>query len=198
MSKRKIAIGTTVIILLTVGLVWALRNRDDPQLERIRQLHMEAFKEGQTPEQRRKNFELIHQEMEKLNPEQRQAIWSQRGREFGHRMDQRIDDYIALTPEERVAFLDKAIQEMEKRRKEWEARRQSNPRPSAGGQANVNRPRPPRNNALGARSTRHNLRLDNSTPEQRAKRSMFFADMQRRRYELGYPPMSHRRPHRPR
>ena len=139
MSKRKITVGVVAIILLVVGSVWALRSRTDPQVEKVKQLQAEAFKPGTTPEQRRQNFDLVRQEMDKLSPDQRREVRDQMRQGFQRRMDQQIKEYFALPPKERTAYLDKQINEMEKRRKEWEARRaqagQSGLAGRAGGQS---------------------------------------------------------------
>ncbi len=191
MSKKTITVTATILLLVIVGSVWAFRSRTDPQIEKIKQLGAEAFKEDQSPEQRRQSFELIHQEMQKLTPEQREVVHQQGRQEFERRMDEQMDAYFALPPEERVAYLDKQIEEGEKRRKEWESRRQAargNAPQVAGGPMPNAGQRPPRSNNPGDRATRRNMHLDDLTPEQRAKRSAFFADMQKRRYELGLPP----------
>lgn len=206
-TKRIIAIAVVAILLLG-GAVWAfLRNQPDPQVEKVKQMQAEMFKEDMTPEQRRENFQLVHQEMEKLTPEQREQV-HQEGRErFERRMDEQIVAYYALPAEQRVAYLDKQIQEMEQHRKEWESHRgqggpfgpppggAGGPPGGAGGppggpggpQAGGGPPTPPRDNSSEARQQRRNQRLDRSTAEQRSLRSAYFAEMQKRRTELGLP-----------
>jgi hypothetical protein len=209
MSKRTIAIAI-VVILLVGGLVWAyLRTLPDPQVEKIKQMQAEAFKENATPEERQQSFQLVRQEMEKLSPGQRDEVRQQMGEAMQRRMDERISAYFALPPEQRVAYLDNQIKEMEQRRKEWESHRaQSGPSggrgqagqsQSTGGSqggpgAQPGNPQgaggPPRDRSPEARLRRHDQRLDRSTAQQRAQRSAYFADLQQRRIQLGLPPVS--------
>lgn len=201
-GKGKIAIAI-VAILLVGGAVWAfLGNRPDAEVEKVKQLQAEAFKPDATPEQRRENFQLVRQEMEKLSPEQRDQVREQMHEGFERRMDEQIRTYFALPAEQKTAYLDKQIQEMEQRRKEWEVRRAQGGQGGAGGQqsgaggqqggpggqqAGGGPPRPPRDQSADARAVRRDQRLDRSTAEQRAQRSAYFADLQQRRVQLGLP-----------
>jgi hypothetical protein len=201
MSKRKMTIGV-VVILLVGGTVWAWMSRPDAQVEKVKQMQAEAFKEDATPEQRRQNFELVHQEMEKLSPGQRDQVREYMREGMERRMDQQVSAYFALPQEQKIAYLDKQIKEMEQRRKEGETRRaqagQSGQRQGGaggppggpggpGGQQAGGRgqPRPPQ--SADARLQRRDQRLDRSTAQQRAQRSAYFADMQQRRLQLGLP-----------
>ena len=213
MSKRKIASGVVVILLIS-GSVWAWMRRPDPEVARVKQLlQAEVAKPNATPDQRRQTFQLVHQEMEKLSPTQRREVGQQLREGIQQRRDQQIAAYFALPPQQRVAYLDKEIKQMEQRRKEMEARRAQSGQSGAGNaggwrggpggaqagggpQAN-NGPRPPRDNSPEARATRRVEHLDRSTPDQRAMRSAYRADIQKRRAQLGLPPMTGRggRPH---
>jgi hypothetical protein len=204
-SKRMVAIGVVAILLIS-GSVWAvMRKRPDPVVEKVKQMQAEAFKEGVTEDQRRQNFQLIRKEMDKLSPEQRHEVWQQFGQERERQFDKRIDAYFALPPAKRAVEMDKIIKETEQRRKEMEQRRAQSGQGNRGGQqgagggpqANAGGPRPPRNNNPDARMLRRDQRLDRSSAEQRAKRSVFMADMQQRRIQLGLPPMPPRGPRGP-
>jgi hypothetical protein len=191
MNKRKITIGV-VAILLVGGVVWAWMSRPDAQVEKVKQLQAEAFKEGATPEQQRKQFELIHQEMEKLSPAQQHEVREQGRQQFERRMDQQMAAYFALPQADRAAYMDKQIQEQEKWRKEMEARRAQANR--SGGQGNGGGPqgnaggqRPPPNNNTDARMQRRGQWMDHSTAEQRSMRSAYMAEMRQRRIQLGLP-----------
>ena len=190
MGERKTTIGVVAIILLVVGSVWAFRSRSDPQVEKIKQM----ISENTPPEQRRGQWELIRKEMEQLSPEQHREIRQQMHESFAQRGDQRIDTYFALPPQQRIAYLDKQIDEEEKRRKEWESRRTQANRSSApggtgqqGGAAGNRPPRPPRDSSPDARLLRHDQRLDRRTAEQRAERDAYRADMRARRIQRGLP-----------
>lgn len=201
-GKWKIAIGVLAIVLVG-GAVWAFwGNRPDAEVERVKQMQAEAFKPDATPEQRRENFQLVRQEMEKLSPEQRDQVREQMREGFEWRMDEQIRTYFALPAEQKTAYLDKQINEMEQRRKEWETRRAQGGQGGGGGQqggaggqqgaaggqqAGGGAPRPPRDQSPEARAQRRDQRLDRSTAEQRAQRSAYFADLQQRRVQLGLP-----------
>ena len=61
--------------------------------------------------------------MEKLTPEQRHEVGREMHQSFQRRMDQQIKDYFAFsTTQERTAYLDKQIDEWEKRSKEMQKR----------------------------------------------------------------------------
>ena len=204
MSKKKVALGLAAILLLVVGSVWAYRSRaDSQQVEKVKQLQVEAFKEGATPEQRQKNFELLHQESEKLSPDQRHEVREQMREVFERRMDEQMKTYFAMPPQARVAYLDKQIDEMEKHSKEMQAHRAQNPRNSgAGGQGGRGQASggpaggggPQAGQGGGGRSMnsddralRRDARLDHTTAAQRAQRSSYMADLQARRLQRGLP-----------
>ena len=203
MGKR---IVWTVILLMLVGAVyWAWRAwRVDPQVKKVQEMQAALFAEGTPPEQRRANFAAFRTEMEKLTPQQREQIGRQMRQQFETRMDQRLGEYFAMGPAQRVAFLDQQINEMEQRRKDFEqfraqAQAAQGANAAAGqtqGQNNANSQgrgdRPTR--TAQERAQARKSRLDRSTPTQRAQRSAFFEDMQKRRAQLGLPPMTMRPP----
>jgi hypothetical protein len=187
MSKRMITIGAVTIVMLVVGSVWAFRSRSDPQVEKIKQM----LNENTPPEQQPQRWELVRKEMDQLSPEQRGEVRQEMRKSFERRMDQQIATYFALPATERVAFLDKQIDETEKRRKEWEARRSSqagSQRSGSGQPGNAAGQGPPRNMSSDARMQRRDQRLDQSTAQQRATRSAYFAEMRARRIQRGLPP----------
>jgi hypothetical protein len=126
MKKRKIAIIAAIVLLLIVGMVWAL---SDSQVAKVRKLQKEAFPEGQEPN--REKMGEFFREMRQLPPEQREQFIPpeqrermQRMREMAEKDRQHMEDYFKLPANQRKQHLDKQIQEEEKRRKEWEQRRQ--------------------------------------------------------------------------
>jgi hypothetical protein len=205
MSKRKISAGVVTIILLLVGSVWAFRSRSDPEVEKVKEMIKVEAAKGTVPT--RQTFDVFRKQMDQLTPDQRQQVMGVVRETMERRMDQEVKHYFSLPPKERVAHLDKQINEMEKRRKEWEARRAQSGAPgggTGGQQASAGgggRPggqggpgaggqgRPPRPAAgSDAALQRRDARLDNSTAQQRAQRSAYFADMRARRIQLGLPP----------
>jgi hypothetical protein len=205
MSKQTIGIAVAVAVLLIAGAVWAFRG-DDP-LPKIKQMREEIA--ALPRDQQREGWDRLRKEIQNLTPEQRDKLGAERQAERQRREDKRIDDYFAQPPAKRNAYLDKQIQEEEKRRKEREARRaqggqnrnpnarnsgQNGPAPgpngaNAGGQRGGGR-----NASPDARSAARNQRLDNSSPEQRAKRAAYHAAVQQRRIAAGLPLSPGRRP----
>jgi hypothetical protein len=190
LNKRKIAIGV-VSILLVSGSLWAwIRSRPDAQVEKIKQLQAEAFKEGTTTQQRQASFELIRQEREKLSPAQRREVGQAMRQTFERQADKRMATYFTLPQAQRTAYLDQQIKEMEQRRKEMQARRgQGGGQGGGGPQGFGGQGSGGGANNSDARAIRRDQRLDGTTATQRAMRSAFMADMQLRRTQLGLPPM---------
>ncbi|MEN6457349.1 MAG: hypothetical protein ABFC63_00255 [Thermoguttaceae bacterium] len=197
MNKRRIAIIAVIVLLLSVTAVWAIRRRSDAQFDRVRA--MLADRPPSSEDRAR-----IHQEMEKLSPEQR---WQLREEMHNQRERRQTEAYFALPPEKRREYLDERIKEQEKwredmkrRRQEAEQRRaQENPNQPAG--SNGARSGQSNNSAAGnqahsphggsrtpeSRSSRMNQRLDKRSPQQRAQAMAYRAAMQKRRMELGLP-----------
>jgi hypothetical protein len=205
-SKRKITIAASVLILLIAGTVWALWSRTDPRVVKVQQMQLAMYKENKMPD--RAQMEELHKAMRDLPAQQRHELMEQGRAYMERRMDERIDAFFALPKQERTAYLDKEIKQMEERRKQGEANRTSRgqsgqggtaggpggsggPQANAGGaQANGPGGPPPPNTNPEARLQRRNQRLDSSTAQQRAKRSAYFAALQQRRSELGLPPLT--------
>jgi DNA primase len=121
-------------------------------------------------EERRQLWDQFRQEARQLSPEKRRALFSEQQRK-------RMQEYFALSEKERAAFLDRLIDQMQQRRQQWQQNGNvRGPDGPAGGRQ-----------ALTAeeRDRRRKQRLDLSTPEERAERAQFFADLRRRREQRG-------------
>lgn len=112
-------------------------------------------------------------------------------------MNQRMNEYFQLTTQaQKNAYLDKMIDEMQKRRAEWEQRRQNRPqeeRPPA--EARTDNPSADENanrRGGGGRHTpspeRVKTRIENRDPYEHAQRMQFFEDMRKRMTERGITP----------
>jgi hypothetical protein len=203
MSKRKIGIVVVVLLLLVAGTIWAFKARADAKMARLKQMQDKMFAAGMP---QREQVDQFRKEVDQLSDDQRGQVFEHMGEIMQRRIQKQADDYFALPPEKRNDFLDKQIQEMEKRRKEWAARRaqdgQGGPgqggvgqNPSTPGQgsntANAGRQwGGGRNASPGVVSSRRNQMLDSSSPAQRAQRSVYFSALQQRRIELGLPAWS--------
>jgi hypothetical protein len=190
MSKRRIGIAAAVLMLLIAGAAWALRPRSDAQVEKIKQMQDEMLASGRPP--RPEDFDRMRRETAQLSDAQRRQVGEHMRDNMQRRMEKQIDDYFALPPQKRTAYLDKQIQDEEKRRKEREARRAQdagnrsrNPQNGQGQSANAGGGR---NANPNARSEGRNRRLDGTSPDQRAKQAAYRAAMQQRRIALGLPP----------
>ncbi len=199
MKKKKAAIVAAVVILAIVGVVWAWPRGPDPQVKKVQEMGKELFGADERPD--RKQMEKFREEVGKLTPEQRRELHRPMRERMAQRMNKMIDGYFALPPDQRKKYLDKHIQESEKRRKERERRgrqRQAGgpPGQSAGGPGmgpNRTPPRAGQHRGRGSgmpdeRAQRRNRRLDRLSPEQRAKWTEFRDAVRKRRIELGLPP----------
>ncbi len=122
-GKKKVwfvlaAIAT--LLLFASGFSWAWWFKTDPQVEMVRALQAKAFSaESRTldPEERRAVFAKMREESEKLTDEQRRALREEVREGFQGRMQERIGRYFELSGDERVAYLDAQIDEMEARKR---------------------------------------------------------------------------------
>jgi hypothetical protein len=201
MNKKKLAIGIVAVLALA-GLAWAfLPAGEDPQVAKVVELQNKLFSENPQvpPEDRRKAFEELRTEAEKLTEEQRMKMMRDNPPPMMKQFQQHVVNYFDLPQDKRKAELDTAIDEMEKRRKEWEQGREPR-RAQGGGPAGAagGGPRGPGGGGPGGfgRNLDQNQRnqfakkmLDNTTPQQRAMFGEYFRDLQQRRQERGLPPM---------
>ena len=147
----------------------------------------------------RDNSKLVAQLARANDPQQiRQAVDSgqitrQEGREaFGPQreaeMDQRMDAYFALsTPKDRQKYLDKLIDEMEARRREWERRATTRPATSQPTSRPTSRPTTQQRGG-GDWQQRAAARQDSTPPDKRARRVEFMAAMRARMQQRGIQP----------
>lgn len=202
MNRRMIGFASVVLLLLIGGTVWALRSRSDAQLEKVREMGKALFTaNGPPPPEKREEFRNA---IGQLSDSQRESLFEERRQEFERREDQRMATFFAMSPQQQTAYLDKEIQDEEKRAKDRAARR------AQAGQQSQNRtgamqgpgPGPGQMGPRGGGRTmtseqrlqRQKRRLDNTTPERRAQRSAYRDAVQKRRIALGLPPNPPRGP----
>ena len=198
MKKRTVGIAILILLLLVVGTVWAVHSHRNAKVREMLAKQQDVFSQGRPDQEKLDEF---REEVKQLTPEQQRQVREGMRRNMERRMDKRIADFFALPPDQQTAYLDKQIQEEEKRRKEREARDAQNQNANgsnsgtggqganAGGQGGQ---RGPRNQSADAQALRRNQRLDNSTPEQRAQRNAYFAAVQQRRIQQGLSPTPQR------
>ncbi|HRK31436.1 MAG TPA: hypothetical protein PLD59_10190 [Tepidisphaeraceae bacterium] len=118
----------------------------------------------------------------------REVAWEAMGAAREQEMQARLDAFFALkTQPERTKFLDQMINEMEARRKQWEARAAT--QPSGDRERRDRRPDGPTSQPSEDRrremEQRRAARQDSTPPERRAQRVEFMAAMQKRMKERG-------------
>jgi hypothetical protein len=201
--KKKTLVITALAVLLIGGTVWALMGHTDPQMQKVQDLqNVLATEEGRRDPE---NWKQLHEEMQKLTPEQQDQIREQRHDKFEelreNRENQMAAEYFALPPDQQTAFLDKQIQEEENWMKQMQSRRNQRgqgpngmgPGPGSMGQGQGGPGAGPRGRSrfqtAEQRSMRMNKRLDRSTPTQRAQQTAYRQAMVLRRAQLGLPTM---------
>ena len=195
--KKIVTLGAVVLLIVVAGTVWAYRrHRVDPQMQKVMKLQATAFDQKIPQDQRLAMGSQIRTEVEKLAPEQRRQFFGQMMGGFQRIVNQRAAAYCKLPPDQRTAFLDQQIDEMQKFQQAMQSQRAANPPPNGGNAQNGNGPGgqggPGRPGAAGkfdqqARNQFRNQMLDSSTPEQRAQLGSFFQAFGQRCQERGLP-----------
>ena len=195
-TMKKKMLAASIVLLLLMGLGWALLPPGvDPQVAKVTELQQKLFGEQSkvSPEERRQAYGELRQESEKLSPEQRDKLMRDNPPPFARQMQKNIRDYFELPAEQRTAELDRRIDAMEARRREFEKQRgKSGDRPGGGsgfgggppGGFGGNRGAmdPQRRQGMAKRM------LDNTSPEDRAMMGEYFRQVQDRRKQRGMAP----------
>jgi hypothetical protein len=230
-TKRRWIIAA-VLLLLGGGALAGWRYAyppEDPQVAKVKALQQQLFRSMDSqrtatssqpvsttnisttatqpvlsPQEREAAMTQLRAEMDKLTEEQRDAIRRDMGNSFRERMRATIKEYRALPKEKRAAFLDKQIDEWEKRRAEFQ--RGGGPGgPGGNAQRGGGNTGASNNNNRGGDGRRQGgdrgppspeRRLEwrrnmlaETTPEERAEAEMYFSDMNDRREARGLEPM---------
>ncbi|MBX3414903.1 MAG: hypothetical protein KF708_19620 [Pirellulales bacterium] len=101
--------------------LWAAR-----QVAAVRQAREQLFSEEMRnlpEEERREKFNALREQYDALPEAARDQLREEGRQRFEQMMDNRLKDFFALPPEQRVAEIDKQIDREEQRAKEWEKRR---------------------------------------------------------------------------
>lgn len=173
MNKKRI-LGTLFGLVVVWGVCWALGLLDgtDPAVANLENERDAAFEQSQdlSVEQRREQFDNFRQKVESLTPEQQKQFRENTQAVMQRMMMQRMNEFLAKSPEEQKKALDKIIDAME-----------SGGGPRFGG--------PPANQTADQISARMKGMLDRTSPEMRSKFSQFRNLMNERRKERGLPPL---------
>jgi hypothetical protein len=160
-------------------------------LAAVRQLQSDLFgasRQQLAPEDRRQKMALLRTEMNFLSAAERQGL---RSEGMKHRTAE-ISRYFALPKEEKTRYLDDLIARGERRRQEWQSRReQDGAQQTPGSPDGQTTPRGGRSGGpLASASERDKRRedmLDSMTATQRAEWTEFRKELNTRRQQLGLP-----------
>jgi hypothetical protein len=145
-----------LVIALTGSIAWGVRAyRQHKLLASLQQDPRKAFdaaREG------------------KISREQAREIMQE---SWEKRMDKQLDDYFALPEKDRTKYLDKQIDEMQARMREWQSRAATQPsrRPTTGPATRPNRDRG------GDQVARMRGRIETGDPARKAQRAEYMAAM---------------------
>jgi hypothetical protein len=182
-KKQWLTLALVFVLLLTgLGLRFF---RGNARVERLRRMRDEVFSPAAlqaSPQERREKMDAFRKEQEKLSPEERKEVWADLRKE----REKELERYHKMSKEEKDAYLDERIDQMEARRAAWQNSNGAGRGAERTGASPENR---------GARSNlsaedrerRRKDMLDSTTPEQRALRDQFFKDLQARRVQRGLP-----------
>ncbi len=209
---KKIVIWMSVLSVVGLGIAWGAGYFDEnPHIVKIEEIRQQLNAPDQqlTSDQRRDLWGQMRKESEQLTDDQRHQMWEAAQEDMQRRMEQKLDAYFALPPEQRVAALDKEIDESEARRKQFEKWRKereakeqasgdkkSGSSSSGNGEANRdgNR-RGPGGSGSGrgprdekSRQDSRKRSLDRTSPEMRGKMAQHAKELDQRRVERGLPP----------
>ncbi len=128
--NRKVLIATAATLVLATG-VWGVATfsrgkKTTLPKEIVQKIKAESNDPG-------KVMQTVHEAMDRkdLTEEQRHELWQNVHNVMEARMDQRMNDYFAANETQRKAILDRDIDEMQARMKEWQQRRAQRERDGA-------------------------------------------------------------------
>jgi hypothetical protein len=202
-KKRLVILLSGLLLLLVAGTVLAVMGRDtSPDFEQVKQMRKDLFDKMRndkdlTPDQRKDMWREYSKIVKSLPFDKRKQLYQDKQQ----KSLKRLEEYYALSEEERKAYLDKQIQDGDQRRKDRDAKRQANgdnPRPgrnqpndpnanpgAEGDATNGTNGRPQRDGALADQQHRDNLQM--STPEQRAAQADYRYQIKQEAQALGLP-----------
>lgn len=197
--KRNTIIGTSIVVLLLVGVALWYWLGSDREIEKLKQLQAEVFSKEtrELPdEERREKFANYRQQYERLSESQQRQLRKQMYSGQQQRISSKIHAYFELPKAQRIAYLDKQIKESEKRRKQF-ANRSGTEKSRTGrtGGGGPGRGGPGRGGdskmtdaERGERRDRFKRgMLDRTTPQQRAEMAAYMEALKERREQLGLP-----------
>jgi exonuclease VII large subunit len=202
MNGKKWVLATVLLLLLAGGAGAYYAFRTDPQVALVMDLGKQMRNEDLSREDRGKLFGQMREAMDQLTDEQRQQVRQQfeRNNDWRKREQQKMNEFFAMSKKDQVKQLDKDIDEMVKRRKEWEKRRQERDadraKQQAGGAIGGNNGNTGGGNGNrggggggggGDRGQQRRLSLDSSSASSQAQRAEYGRMMASRMQQRGIP-----------
>ena len=191
-KKGWLGLAGIVTLLFACGIGWAWWFKTDPQVELVRELQAQAFSEESRalePAERREMFAKIREASEKLTDEQRRVLREEVRGSFQGRMRQRIGGFFELSGDERIAYLDEQIDEMEERRAQRERNGEVGGRGPGRGRGGARGGRGRGDMTAEQRNDRRRGFLDRTSAEDRAQFTAYMEAINKRREERGLQPM---------
>lgn len=173
------------MVLIALGLAgWWFWSGSD--LERLQALQTQLRDESLDDGARRALWQEFREGMRGLSQDERAQLFAG----FGGRRGPDLDEFFALPPKQRTAFLDREINKSEQRRRQTQAQgargNQGPPAGFGGGPGGFGNRSPTEREAARKR------RLDDSSPEDRAQRAEYRRLMDERRTARGLEPSGRR------
>ncbi len=207
--KKTILITIAILLIAAFGWAWATREPEEPEAvteaKAVLETALDAEKiEEQSDEQRMETFKKLREMADAMPEEQRDQFRKAAQGIFISFMQQRLDQFFELPPEEQTKKLDQWIDRMEAGRARREERRKEREQSTAAdagetgespatSDAGEGRRRSPFGDVTPEkREERHRRRLDSTTPKMRAQFQEFFRMLNERRKERGMPEMQRR------
>jgi hypothetical protein len=119
--KWGLAGGALLLVVAIVAVAWPRGPR--PEVTEVKEREKKLFEEGKnlSPEEFKKERDALREAREKLTKQEKDQLGQERFKEMQKRMKETVASYAKMPREEKIKFLDQQIDEMENRRKQFQA-----------------------------------------------------------------------------
>lgn len=181
MNKRRAIISSVLTVLLVGVTAWAFGffSRTDPAVAELQQLGSQMWDKNLPDAQRNQLRTDFRQRMESMTDDQRRAFFDANRDQWTGRMQERMDEFFAMSKADRQKRLDEILNRMVQSRNSQQAN--ANGQRSRGANSN----RGGRNMSDAQRDERSKRRLDRTTPKVRAQFAEFRKQLDKRAQERG-------------
>lgn len=185
MTKRRgILSGVLTLVLVAIG-AWALGffHGTDPAIAELQDLSKQMHDSNLTDAQRNQMRTDFRQRLDSLSEAQRRSFFDANRGDWNQRMQQRMDEYFAMSKADQQKRLDEILNRMVQARKSQQQQNASG-QGNRGGNGNRGGGR---NMSDAARQARSKQRLDSTSPKQRAQVAEFRRQLDARAQQRGIP-----------